>query len=69
MNNNIDKSIETPTDVQHPKRDIISDWKIEGDSFKLWKGLVKNSALTAFNINVEGIDNILDADSRDGFVA
>ena len=58
-----------PTDVQHPKREFTDEWKIEGDSFKLWKALIKNSQLTAFNINVEGVDNIMDADSREGFVA
>ena len=58
----------TPPEIT-PQREIISEWIIEGDSFTLWKALIKNSQLTAFNINVEGIDNIMDADSREGYVA
>ena len=58
----------TPPEI-NPQREVISEWIIEGDSFTLWKALIKNSQLTAFNINVEGIDNIMDADSREGYVA
>ena len=45
-----------------------SQWIIEGDSFTLWKQNIKDSTLTGYNIYVEGVDNILDANSPDGWV-
>jgi len=70
MNGNVVETKKTGTPPEmNPKREVISEWIIKGDSFKLWKALVKNSQLTAYNINVEGVDNIMDADSREGYVA
>ena len=47
---------------------VISRWVIQGDSFSLWKQNIKDSTLTCSNIYVEGVDNILDAGSSEGYI-
>ena len=57
------KTYPLPTTIK-----TIGEWTIEGDSFTLWKQNIKDSTLTGYNIYVEGVDNILDANSPYGWV-
>ena len=68
MSNGNLSATEVATKSPSDNPQVISRWVIQGDSFSLWKQNIKDSTLTCSNIYVEGVDNILDAGSSEGYI-